>query len=38
MPKGDAELQALSPRLASQADRLERRAVELRERSARQPS
>lgn len=34
----DAELQALSPRLATQADELERRAVELRERAARQPS
>jgi hypothetical protein len=34
----DAELQALSPRLASRADRLEQRAVALRERAARQPS
>ncbi len=34
----DAELQALSPRLANQANQLERRAVELRERAAREPS
>lgn len=34
----DAELQALSLRLPTQADRLERRAAELRERAARQPS
>ena len=34
----DAELQALSPRLATQAGELERRAVELRERAQRQPS
>jgi beta-lactamase regulating signal transducer with metallopeptidase domain len=34
----DAELQALSPRLATRADELERRAVELRDRAARQPS
>ena len=34
----DAELQALSPRLANQAERLEQRAVELRGRAARQPS
>jgi len=34
----DAELQALSPRLAEQADELERRAVELRQSAARQPS
>jgi hypothetical protein len=34
----DAQLQALSPRLATQAERLERRAVELRERSTRQRS
>ncbi len=29
----DADLQALSPRLATQADTLERRAVELRQRA-----
>jgi hypothetical protein len=34
----DAELQALSPRLATRAEGLERRAVELRERAVRQPS
>jgi hypothetical protein len=34
----DAELQALSLRLPTQADRLERRAVELRQRATRQPS
>ena len=34
----DAELQALSLRLPARADALERRAVELRERAARQPS
>ena len=34
----DAELQALSPRLANQAERLEQRAVELHGRAARQPS
>lgn len=34
----DAELQALSSRLATQADRLEQRAVEMRERAVRQPS
>ena len=34
----DAELQALSPRLATQAERLDERAVALRERAARQPS
>ncbi|MFN3669310.1 MAG: hypothetical protein ACK4VY_08390, partial [Brevundimonas sp.] len=33
----DAELRALSPRLARQADELERRAVDLRERAARPP-
>lgn len=34
----DAELRALSPRLATQADALEARAVQLRERAARQAS
>jgi beta-lactamase regulating signal transducer with metallopeptidase domain len=34
----DSELQALSLRLPAQAERLERRAVEMRERAARQPS
>lgn len=34
----DVELQTLSTRLASQADRLEQRALEMRERAARQSS
>lgn len=34
----DAELQVLSPRLATRAEQLDRRAAELRARAARQPS